>query len=184
MDMLSGDDKEILKKILAQDSRATYSFYMCYKKPLLSFIMKMVNDRNDAEEVLQDSFVAFFESLRSFREQSSLKTYLFAIAKHRSIDKLRRRKLKRVLFSCFPEGVVDGFKTVLLDDELDKRALAKSIKRAFSLIPKDYAHIIRLKYLEGDSVKDIARKMSITDKAAESMLFRARKSFAKSYTKL
>ena len=67
---------------------------------------------------MQDSFVAFFEKLRDFRGQSSLKTYLFSIARNKTIDYIRKKKIKKVLFSALPSQFVESIAFVLFDDEI------------------------------------------------------------------
>jgi RNA polymerase sigma-70 factor (ECF subfamily) len=106
--MLSKKDQDTLQEILQKDEKALYEFYREHKKPLLQFITKHLNEADLAEEVLQDTFLAFIENLRSFRGQSSLKTFLYSIAKNKTVDKLRRKKLKQVLFSHLPHGLIES----------------------------------------------------------------------------
>lgn len=179
--MLSSTDKQILKKLIARDEAALFTFYSKYKAPLKNFLSKQLEDRQDLEEVVQDSFLAFFEALRDFRGKSSLKTFLFAIAKRRAIDKLRGKKVKRILFSRLPESLVDSMARVLLDDEIDRRVIAENIEKALEKLPDDYVRILRLKYWSDLRVVEIADELSMSFKAAESLLFRARRAFIKVY---
>lgn len=179
MDM--NDDKMVLERLLAQDERALKSFYSEHKKALMQFIVRSLPE-DDAEEVLQDTFFGFIESLRNFRSQSTLKTFLYSIAKRKIIDRLRRTRIKRVLFSYLPSYVVETLATVLLQDTVDKRHIAKKISRVFHRLPNDYARVLRLKYIEGYKVSRIGSDMGLSFKAVESLLFRARKAFAAMYS--
>lgn len=181
VDMEELDDSQILKRLLTHDERALKAFYNQYKKPLMQFIGRSLRD-DDVEEVLQDTFFGFIESLRNFRGQSTLKTFLYSIAKRKIIDRLRRKKIQRVLFSYLPSYVVETFATVLLQDTVDKGHIAKKISRVFHRLPNDYARVLRLKYIEGYKVSMIGTDMGLSLKAVESLLFRARKAFAKIYT--
>jgi len=179
--MISAKDKELISKIINRDEKALYSFYREFKKPLLNFILRTIKDKQDAEEVLQDSFFSFIESLRDFRGQSSLKTFLFSIAKFKTIDKLRKKQLKRILFSHLPEYFVESLASVVLDETLDKKYVTEEIEKAFNKLPHDYALALRLKYKEGFKVAEIAKKIPLSFKATESLIFRARKAFVAAY---
>ena len=178
--MLSTIDQEVLKKILRNDQRSIYSFYKKHKKQLLNYISRQV-DFQSAEEIMQDSFVAFFESLRDFRGQSSLKTFLFSISRHKTIDYIRKKKLKKILFSALPTNFIDSIAYVLFDDEIEKSILHQKIEKTLLRLPNDYIAILRLRYWEGYKVAAIADKLKISFKAAESLLFRARKAFIQNY---
>lgn len=175
--MLAQKDREILQKILQKDEKVLYEFYQEHKKPLLQFITKHLNDSDAAEEVLQDTFLGFIESLRDFRGQSSLKTFLYSIAKNKVVDKLRKKKLKQIFFSHVPSFFVESFAAVFLDEELDRKHLTKKIEGVFGKLPNDYAEVLRLKYREGYKVAEIAKRIKLSFKATESLLFRARKAF-------
>lgn len=178
---LSQADQKILKRLLNKDEKALREFYDIHRIPLTQYLMRTLSIQ-DAEEVLQDAFIAFVESLRNFQGRSSLKTFLYSIAKRKAIDKLRRKKFKRVLFSYFPDYVVDSLAKVFLKDTLDKKHLAQKIERVLEDLPNEYAQVLRLKYIEGYKVTDIAVKIQLSFKATESLLFRARKAFIKVYT--
>ncbi len=179
--MLSVSDKNILDRLIHRDESVLTEFYSKHKNALLSFITKTINDEGEAEEIMQDVFLNFIEGLRDFREQSSLKTYLYSIAKHKIIDKLRRKKIRKIFFSHIPSFIVDSFATVLLDDQLDHDYVVQKIDKVLNHLPHDYARILRLKYVDGRSVKFIASEIQLPFKTTESMLFRARKAFVVAY---
>jgi RNA polymerase sigma-70 factor (ECF subfamily) len=179
--MFNEKDKNLMERIINRDERAFYSFYQTNKNSLFNFIYRQIKNRQDAEEVLQDSFLAFIEGLRDFREQSSLKTFLFSIARRKIIDKIRKKKIKRILFSHLPKKIIESLTSVLLDEEIDRRFLIKKIDKVFERLPNDYALILRLKYKEGYPVVEIAKKLKLSFSAAESLLFRARQAFIKLY---
>ena len=175
--------EDFLEKLKSGDEAAFERFYRKYKKPLYSFIYRRVRKKEVTEEILNKAFFAFFEALRDFQGKSSLKTYLYSIAKHKIIDYYRKKKLKQVFLSRLPEPVISGLK-VFLDDEIVREELREKIKRAFELLPNDYKKILRLKYIEGLKVGEIAEHFKLKFKATESLLFRARKAFIKVFQKL
>lgn len=179
--MLSKTDRKLLWGIMSRNESSLRKFYLIHKDNLLSFLRRDLEDQ-DAEEVLQDSFIACIESLRNFREQCSLKTFLYSIAKKKSIDKMRKKKMKKILFSYLPAHVVESLAIVFLKDDLDKKFLDKKIETVLNKLPNDYARILRLKYKEGYKVAEIAKRLKLTFKATESLLFRARREFVRIYT--
>lgn len=173
-------EKDLIQALLQRDERSFRSFYEQTRDPLLKYLQKYL-DRDDAEEVLHDTYIAFIEGLRNFRGQSSLKTYVYSIGKRKAIDKLRRQKIKKILFSYLPDSFVESLAKVFLNDDVDKKILAYRIEKVFSKLPHDYALILRLKYKEGYSVVEIAKQINVSFKTAESLLYRARRAFIKAY---
>ena len=135
-----------------------------------------------AEELTQDSFLDFIEGLRNFRGESSLKTYLFSIARFKVIDHIKKKKIKKILFSALPKSVVENLASVFIDDQIEQKELAQRIERVISSLPNDYHLILRLKYMDGRRVQEIARRFALTFKATESLLYRARQAFIKTYS--
>lgn len=128
--MLSHKDQHLIQRLLQKDEQALREFYLLYKDSLLQYLQRSLSS-DDAEEVLQDAFMHTLDALRNFRGQSSLKTFLYSIAKRKAVDKLRRKSIKRVLFSYFPEKFVDSLATVFMKDTLDQKHLEKKLKRSF-----------------------------------------------------
>jgi RNA polymerase sigma-70 factor, ECF subfamily len=170
-------EKLIIKKLIKRDEKELLYFYRSHKDEIFRFIFHQTNKKDIAEEITQDVFIDFIECLRDFRGDSSLKTFLFSIARNKLIDYIRKKKIKKILFSALPTRFVEKITSVAFDDGIEKKEMAQKIKKVFELLPNDYEIILRLKYIDGVKVKSIAKKLSIGFKATESLLFRARKSF-------
>lgn len=170
-------DREIVAGIINNNQKIVNDFYQNNFQTIFRFINRQINDSQCSEELTQDVFIDFFESLRDFHFQSSLKTFLFSITKHKVIDTIRKKKIKKILFSALPSYVVEGLKTVLIDDEIEKKELQNKIAKVFSYLPNDYQLVLRLKYQEGERVQSISQKLALKFKATESLIFRARKAF-------
>ncbi len=177
-------DKQLIKKLIEKDEKALFSFYRKFNLAIFNFVYRRIGDKGLAEEITQDVFFDFIESLRDFHGQCSIKTYLFTIARNKVVDVIRKKKLKKILFSALPSYVVEGLKTIFMDEEIEKKELATKIKKVFCQLPNDYRLVLRLKYIEGEKVKDIAKKLSLGFKATESLIFRARKAFVKVFQNL
>src|SRR3989338_1667049 len=154
------EEKKIVEKIIHKDEKALLSIYRMYKQPLHNFIYRKLRDSLTAEEITQDVFLDFIEALRDFQFQCSIKTFLFSIAKNKSIDFIRKKKLKKILFSALPPYSIESLKAIFIDDELEKKELEKKISATLEKLPNDYALVLRLKYIDGEKVNNIAKKLT------------------------
>lgn len=157
----------------------TREIYQKYEARLRGFIAQKVSDEQDVEEILQDTFVSAFDSSPTFSGRSSFFTWLCGIAKHEIADFYRKRKIKTILSSRFPflEGLAD--QALGPEEELIEAELKREIRAVFRKLSEGYREVLRLKYIDGYSVAQIAEELGTTFKAVESRLFRARKAFAK-----
>ena len=168
-------DKELLEKLLVGEKRAFGKFYRLTKKRLENFVMTRVSSKKDAEEIIQDTYLSFLDSLPLFQGRSSLKTFLYSIGRHEVADYWRKIYAKRAIKTV-------PFVSQVYTEKLYSAAVtAEEIDRVYSKLLPDEVIILRLKYEEEMSVKEIARKLEISVSAAESRLFRARKSFQVAY---
>lgn len=167
----------LISQILARDRKALYIFYHRYTPKLTRIISRKVNNPDDAQELLQDTLMAFLEAIRDFHGNSKLETFLYAIANHKIIDYYRRKKIKHLVFSQMPQ--LESLVSTLMapEDELDAKLLREKIHGVLGRIMPHYRKILTMKYIEGFSVNEIAHKFAISLKGAESQLFRARRAF-------
>lgn len=179
--LINMDDKKLLEKLSLHDERALHYFIRIYERQIIGFIEKKVNDRCLAEEIAQDVFIDFLEHIRSFQMKCSIRTFLMTIAKNKVIDYYKKKKLKKILFSALPVHVVNAFSTIF-NDEIERNELKDKIASVLKKLPNDYALILRLKYMEGEKLISIASSMMLSFKAAESLLYRARKAFMKQFS--
>ncbi len=89
--MSSESDRLLIQQIRQGDARAWEHLIACYEGRLLAFIQRRLHDRPASEDVVQETFVGFLNSLPHFDDQRDLQTYLFTIASHKLIDELRRQ---------------------------------------------------------------------------------------------
>jgi len=176
------DEPLLVAEILSGNERTLRIFYQKYARPLTSFVAKRVQHNEDVEEIVQDVFLATLEALRDFSFKSSLFTFICAIANHKVIDFYRKRKIKSVFFSKISD--VEPILASLLgpEERLDEALVKNKIKETFGKLPSKQRIILRLKYVYGYSVEEIAKKLAISFKSAESTLFRARKAFVTLYS--
>lgn len=171
------NESQLIEKILRRDRRALHAFYQTYTPRLARYIQAKVGLKEDAEEILQDALMACLEALRDFQAKSSLETFLFSIASHKVVDFYRRRHLKQVVFSRLPQLEVLISPLLNPEEELDVTLFKEKINRVMAALLPHYRQILIFKYLDNLSVGEIAGKLAITFRSAESQLFRARKAF-------
>ena len=88
--MPSDSDRLLVQQIRAGDPRAWETLISRYEGRLLAFVQRRLRDRASSEDVVQETFVGFLNSLPNFDDRRELQTYLFTIASHKLTDHLRR----------------------------------------------------------------------------------------------
>lgn len=151
-------------------------FYRETKGKLMAWVMARVKERADAEEIVQDSYLSFLDSLPVFDGRSSLWTYLVGIAKHEVMDYWRKKYAKRAiqLAPFMGEIYSEPIKTAAIT--------AGEIERIYTQLTMEQRLILVMKYEENKTLAEIAKKLGVGLKAAESRLFRARRAFKVAYS--
>src|ERR1019366_8712660 len=88
--MASESDRLLVQQIRQGDARAWEMLIARYEGRLLAFVQRRIRDRSASEDVVQETFVGFLNSLPNFDDRRELQTYLFTIASHKLTDYLRR----------------------------------------------------------------------------------------------
>lgn len=175
--MRTTEETRLVEQMLARDIHALNLFYRTYTPKLRQYIRHKINSPDDAEEILQDTLYAFLEAIRDFAGDARLQTFLYSICNHKVIDFYRRKKLRHVVFSAVPQ--LESLAATMLtpEEELDVTMLREKIYRVLGKLLPMYKKVLLLKYADDLTVGDIARRLTISFKSAESQLFRARKAF-------
>ena len=119
--MPSESDRLLIQQIRQGDPRAWDALIARYEGRLLAFVQRRLRDRSASEDVVQETFVGFLNSLPNFDEHRELQTYLFTIASHKLTDHLRRTG-RHPLRPLSDDGA-------LFDQQLDQGPTASSIAR-------------------------------------------------------
>ena len=88
--MSSNSDRFLIQQIRQGDGRAWETLIARYEGRLLAFVDRRLHDRASSEDVVQETFVGFLNSLPNYDDERELQTYLFTIASHKLTDHLRR----------------------------------------------------------------------------------------------
>lgn len=174
-------EEKLIKQILSGSKKAKKEFYQRYKKRLLNYIKIKAPNKQDAEEILQDTFMSAFLSLPNFKGDSSLSTWLCSIARHEIADFYRKKRIKTIVFSRLP--FLENLVSKALGPELKykEKQIKEKISKSFGSLKEEYTQILKLKYIQQKSVKEIAKILGKSFKATESLLYRARMAFQREY---
>lgn len=170
-----------IKDIINEHPRAILDLYRQLTPYLQHWFSQKVNDEKDGEELVQDTILSVLDSLPRYKHESSFSTWVVSIAKHELVDYYRRRKIKTILFSAFP--FLEELADMALGPQLalEEKEAKDKILQTFKKLSEGNELVLRLRYMEGLSVNEIAHKLGISYKAAESKLSRARLAFSKAY---
>lgn len=180
------DDLSLRDRILAGDRDAATHMFEANLDGLYEYAhYRMGGDRAAVEDVVQETFLVALESLRGFDGRSSLHTWLCGIAKNKI--RAHRRKRRPVALEDALDEASDEIDALLarVSSEplpewvLERRETRDLVGATLSSLPADYRRTLLAKYVEDQSVAEIAASSGKSVKAAESTLTRARLAFAR-----
>lgn len=176
--MSHNQDQQSIDSVLSGDTRAFEVLIDRYKHMVFTLALKMVGNREDAEEVSQDVFLKAFTALKSFKGEAKFSTWLYKIAYYRSLDYLKKnkRKLQTSAIEISEQYNVAALAGTM--DELESSERKQMIKEALEQLPPDDNVIITLYYFEELSLKEIAKVMNLTPNNIKVKLFRSRSRLA------
>lgn len=155
------DDDALIARWRTGDERAATLLVERHATPLARFVAGL-GERAEVEEVVQDTFVRAFASLDGFRGESSLRTWLFTIARNLVRDRVRSRKAKRDVVS------IEEWHAATEHDALDAAVADETAARMRSAMTKltpMQREVFTLRVTEGMSYKEIAVVVSSTEGA-------------------
>lgn len=160
------EDKLLLWRFKRGSREAFRLIYEKYADGLLTLAANLLNEKEDAEDVVQDVFISFVQSVEKFRLRGSLKSYLTTCIANRSRDYIRRNKRRQTLMLNQAERTTTSVKSpvqlVVSSEQLQK------LSSAMAELPYEQREAIMLR-LHGDMrFRQIARLQNISVKTAQS----------------
>lgn len=173
-------DRELVAEILSKDRKATAEFVARYADHVYAYVRRRLIPRADlVEDLVQEVFLAAWESLDKFRGDSSLRNWLLGIARHKVEDHYRKR-LRELQLEDARENVESEPASALdLEEALAKSQVGQRTRTILTTLPETYSVILQWRYWEKRSLRDIAVQTGRTEKAIERLLARARQQFKK-----
>lgn len=180
-------EAEIIEKLQAGNEQAFKTLVEQYQKPVVNTCFGILHDKDDAEDVAQEVFIEVFRSVKNFRADSKISTWLYRIAVNRSLNFLRDNK-KRKWFQSFEDAVksqntrLEKLTAENHEDagfNLENNQRANMLHEAMNALPKNQKIAFTLNKYEDLSYKEISQVMDLSVSSVESLIHRAKKSLQK-----
>lgn len=169
------NDNELIIKVLQGDHQAYAGLVNRYQNYVFTLTLRLVKNREEAEEVAQDVFIKAYKYLADFRGDSKFSTWLYTIVNNTCISFLRKKKLniqslddERVFATADNQDA--GFRA----DGVELKSRHAMVVEAISQLKPDDSAIITLFYKNEQSLEEIARILGLEVNTAKVRLHRAR----------
>ena len=177
-------DRALVQRLLEGHEETFEAFFSSYFPRLFRFaLVRLNNDPDEAEEAAQVALCQAVTKLNTYRGEAMLFTWLCTICRHEIFAMHRRKSRIPRSLNLMEDGVEIRAALESLSalsgphEELQRKELARLVQVTLDWLPSHYGDALEWKYSEGLSVKEIASRLDIGDKAAESLLTRARQAF-------
>ena len=161
--------REIIELSKAGNSKAQYQLYQLYAKAMFNICYRIMNNREEAEDLLQESFTEAFLNLDTFRFESAFGAWLKRITINKCINALKKRKADIITVETLPEYAAN----YEAEDEIPGLS-AEQVQRAMEKLPEGYRLVFSLYLLEGYDHTEISQIMGISEATSKSQYFRAK----------
>lgn len=159
--------QDLLKGCLEGDKSAQFEIYRLYYKSMYNSSLRIVGIPEEAEDIMQESFLTAFQKLGGFSGEVSFGSWLKKIVINRSLDILRKRKV--VFEELYAELPVADEQ----EQEMDPITV-EEVKSAITLLPDGYRTILSLILLEGYDHDEVSEIMGIKNVTSRTQFSRAR----------
>lgn len=153
--MIELSDAEIVAECKNGNQLAFNELVRRYQEKIYWLIRRMVSDHDDANDISQDVFVKVFHSIKDFRGESSLFTWLYRIATNMSLNFIRRRKLRSFFSIDTVEHMIESDEERPLD-LMEKKEQRTLIERAIETLPEKQKAVFILRYYEEMPYEEMA----------------------------
>ncbi|MDQ7824654.1 MAG: sigma-70 family RNA polymerase sigma factor [Candidatus Eremiobacteraeota bacterium] len=177
----TSSDEELVSQAKAQNYRAFEELMKRYEKGIYNLALRITKSPQEAEEILQDTFLSVFKNIDGFREESSFKTWIYKVATNFALMKLRKKKqISRVFIDEplqldgeeIPRDIADWSKNP--EDLYEKQELRRILKDAVDSLPDTYQTVFWLRDIDGLSNQEVATILGLSLPAVKSRILRAR----------
>ena len=149
-----------------------------HEKLVFTVCVRMLKNREEAEEACQDAFVKAFQSISGYSENSKFSTWVYKIAYNECLGRLRKKKIQFQLIEEITEDEVNLGSWANGLEQLLSEEREFIVRNAIEALSSNEALVITLFYLEELSIKEIAGITSMTESNIKVLLHRGRKNLA------
>jgi RNA polymerase sigma factor (sigma-70 family) len=170
-----GTSTDIHQKLIESskrgDNRARRQLYELYARAMFNICYRMMNNREDAEDILQEAFVLAFSKLDSFRYESTFGAWLKRIVINTCINAIQKKKVDLKLTEDMYK-----YRNLTEEEYSDELPLTvKDIQKAMEELPDGGRIVFSLYLLEGYDHLEIAEILGITESTSKSQFMRAKR---------
>lgn len=168
------------KQNKAVDQPLFYQFIQKNQKMVYNICLKMLNNRQDAEDIAQDVFVKAYENFNTFEGNAQISTWLYRIAVNLSLNFIKRKKRLNWLTLDFDSStsgkIIEPPATEQPDIIFDQNELDQTLQQAIHKLPEKQKTAFILNKLEGLSHQKISEILNISISSVEARIHRAKQS--------
>ncbi|WBL26658.1 RNA polymerase sigma factor [Zunongwangia sp. HGR-M22] len=171
-------DQLLIDQILGGDKLLFSVLVDRYKNMVFTLCLRLLKNREEAEEVAQESFVKIYKSLSKFKGEAKFSTWVYRVTYNNCLDFLKAKKRR------FKELSVDAYNGFEIEDidnainNLEEKERKMAILSCINMLNEDDAFLLTLHYYEDQSVKEIAKIMNLSVSNVKVKLYRSRKQLA------
>lgn len=175
---MTTNDQIIINQILESDTNAFTVLVDRYKDLVFTLALRMLKNREEAEEVAQDTFIKVYKSLQKFKGDSKFSTWIYKVAYNSCLDRIKKNKkhyndVAIDEFTMHHLKAVDNVFETMVENERNE-----AIKECLNLLPSDDSFLLTLYYFEEQSLEEIADIIGLTANNVKVKLYRSRKKLA------
>jgi RNA polymerase sigma-70 factor, ECF subfamily len=170
-------DEELVQRAQQDDERAFGKLVERYETKVYSLAMKMLRNPEDAEDVLQDTFLRAYRGIKSFQGNSTFSTWIYRITANSALMRLRKKKLPTVSIDDADEreapiNIADWSPGPV--EQLLTQETQKAMDEAIEALPPEFKQVFILRDVEELSNSEVAEILDLSVAAVKSRLHRAR----------
>jgi len=177
--MVSQTDQQLVTEFLEGNNRAFRLLTERYQQKVFTICIGFTHDKDEANDVSQETFIEVFRSLPKFRGQSSFSTWLYRIAVTKSMKFVQRDRFKKFKLSldslADPIGYEQSDKGNFADDRINRQETKKMLKKALSSLPKKQRIAFVLNKYKELTNTEISEIMTLPLATVDTLIHRARK---------
>jgi RNA polymerase sigma-70 factor (ECF subfamily) len=175
------DFKLVKRAIHEKDQRAYAELMQRYREPIYFMLLKMVNNKDDAEDLTIEAFGKAFKRLEQYTPQFAFSTWLFKIATNNCIDFIRKKRIKAISIdqgyqTDDGESIEISVKDMVMDpaEAMQKEERIRKMREIVDKLKPRYRRLVELRYFEERAYEEIAEELNLPLGTVKAQLFRAR----------
>jgi RNA polymerase sigma-70 factor (ECF subfamily) len=172
----AADEAKLVARCLKQDQEAFGQLVERYATVIVNLAYRMVGDRTEAEDLAQETFVAAFKALPTFRAESKFSTWLYRIAANKCKDWLRAKRPGQGLYDVDVDETLDVHVAEERTPErvLSQQQVAQELDRAIQRLPPLYREAFVLKHVEGLSYEEMQEVLGVNGDTLKMRVYKGR----------